>query len=233
MPYCQIGVAAMQAQNVPAGSCHLHWSRSTSPGGVHSSRKQAVCCQVREQRGDLPPNRRQIMQLGLAAATAAALPCPTAGAAPDIRAIRDIVRQDFVQNQYYITGTLSKDIYTPDCLFIDPTTRVKGVKQYSNAVASLFEPAKSRADLISLGVENERTLKLRWRLEGALKVPGSPKIKPYTGTTLYKLNSAGLIQEHLEEWDISALDAFVSCLFPSFGAAPAPPIEDLVKNNRS
>lgn len=173
------------------------------------------------------------MQLGLAAATAAALPCPTAGAAPDIGAIRDTVRQDFVQNQYYITGNLSKDIYAPDCLFIDPTTRVKGVKQYSNAVASLFEPAKSKADLISLGVENERTLKLRWRLEGALKVPGSPRIKPYTGTTLYRMNSAGLIQEHLEEWDISALDAFVSCLFPSFGAAPAPPIEDLTRNNSS
>ena len=171
------------------------------------------------------------MQLGLAAATAAALPCPKAGAAPDIRAIRDIVRQDFVQNQYYITGTLSKDIYAPDCLFIDPTTRVKGVKQYSSAVASLFERSKSKADLISLGIENERTLKLRWRLEGALKIPGSPKIKPYTGTTLYKVNNAGLIQEHLEEWDISALDAFVSCLFPSFGAAPAPSIEDLIKNS--
>jgi len=59
-------------------------------------------------------------------------------------------------------------------------------------------------------------------------VPGSPAIKPYTGTTKYVTNKAGLICQHLEQWDISAFDAFVSVLFPNFGAPAAPPVSELI-----
>lgn len=71
-------------------------------------------------------------------------------------------------------------------------------------------------------------VKTRWRFAASLNVPGKPKLKPYTGSTMYKLNEAGLVYEHREEWDISALDAFVSILFPSFGAPPAPPVAEPV-----
>jgi hypothetical protein len=55
--------------------------------------------------------------------------------------------------------------------------------------------------------------------------PGQLRIKPYTGTTVYTVDeSSGKITGHTETWDISALDAFVSTLFPSFGAPPAPPV---------
>lgn len=51
-------------------------------------------------------------------------------------------------------------------------------------------------------------------------------IKPYTGTTQYSVDDAtGLISHHVETWDISVLDAFVSTLLPGFGAPPAPPVE--------
>lgn len=97
------------------------------------------------------------------------------------RVERQIVA-DFVDGQYFVTGNLTKDLYRPDALFSDPTTRVRGVDRYAAAVAALFDPASSRADL--LGVEADagaRTVTLRWRLEGRLKLLGGRAIKPYTG----------------------------------------------------
>jgi hypothetical protein len=100
-----------------------------------------------------------------------------------------------------------------------------GVKPYTAAVATLFDAATSRADLIDLSVVDDKTIVLRWRLEGALRI-GGLKIKPYTGTTTYTLNPDGLIASHVETWDISTVDAFVSTFFPGlqFGAPPAPPV---------
>ena len=145
-----------------------------------------------------------------------------------IAELRDVVQKDFVQNQYYVTGRLSPEVYTSDCQFKDPTTNVKGVRPYTTAVSKLFDPAKSKAELVSLKVSGPNMLTLKWRLAATLNVPGSPAIKPYTGTTKYVTNNSGLICQHLEEWDISALDAFVSVLFPNFGAPPAPPLSELV-----
>lgn len=71
------------------------------------------------------------------------------------------------------------------------------------------------------------TIRVRWRLEGALRL-GGLKFKPYTGTTLYHLSpTSGRITWHEETWDISALDAFGSTLVPGLGAPPAPPVEQL------
>jgi len=153
------------------------------------------------------------------------LPAAVAGEV-DLEAIKKTIERDFVEGQYYVTGKLTRSAFKDDCIFIDPTTTVAGVERYTSAVAALFDPAASRADLISLEVEDPHTLVLRWRLEGVLRV-GGLAIKPYTGTTRYFINDDGLIYQHFETWDISALDAFASCFFPSFGAPPAPPIEQL------
>lgn len=51
-----------------------------------------------------------------------------------------------------MTGNLTRDIFTPDCVFADPTTRVVGVDRYSDAVAKLFDKKASKADLISIKV---------------------------------------------------------------------------------
>ena len=66
-------------------------------------------------------------------------------------------------------------------------------------------------------------IELKWRFEATLNVPTHPKIKPYTGTTMYHITN-GMIDRHIETWDISALDAFISVFIPSFGAPAAPPI---------
>ena len=132
-----------------------------------------------------------------------------------------------------------------------PNLQVKGWRAYTAAVANLFDPAESHADMISIRPVDDDTLEMRWRLEGVLKLPGRPRIKPYTGTTRYtmqqrhglqtaessllivpdtrryNLNRDHLVQSHVETWDISAFDAFASAIIPGFGAPPAPPIEEL------
>ncbi|KAL3140305.1 hypothetical protein ABBQ38_004570 [Trebouxia sp. C0009 RCD-2024] len=147
--------------------------------------------------------------------------------------LRDVVQKDFVQNQYYVTGNLTPQVYTPDCQFKDPTTNVKGMQLYTAAVSKLFDATKSKAEMVSVNISGPNTLTLKWRLAATLNIPGRPAIKPYTGTTKYVTNDSGLICKHLEEWDISALDAFVSVLFPNFGAPPAPPLSQLVSEVRT
>lgn len=45
-----------------------------------------------------------------------------------------------------------------------------GVKPYTTAVASLFDPTVSKADLLSSEVSGPDNITLRWRLEGRLKL---------------------------------------------------------------
>ncbi len=205
-------------------------------GNIHEQRKHArkSSCSVQPGQVQQGCKRREVLQLVATTVTAPLLSWRTQAAwAADskhlvISELRDVVQKDFVQNQYYITGKLSPEVYATDCSFKDPTTNVKGVRSYTTAVAKLFDPARSQADLISLKIVGPDTLILKWRLAATLNVPGSPAIKPYTGTTKYVTNKAGLVCQHLEEWDISAFDAFVSVLFPRFGAPPAPPVSELI-----
>lgn len=137
--------------------------------------------------------------------------------------ILDKITYEFVNNQYYVTGNLRPDIFEDDCVFKDPTVTVTGIKRYLDAVTTLFDPAKSRADLISANVDDDKIV-LRWRLEGVLQLGGGLPIKPYTGTTVYTLDDNGLISRQDESWDISVADAFISTFFPGYGAPPAPPV---------
>lgn len=45
-----------------------------------------------------------------------------------------------------------------------------GVKPYTTAVAALFDPEVSHADLLASSVSGPNTITLRWRLEGRLKL---------------------------------------------------------------
>lgn len=54
-------------------------------------------------------------------------------------------------------------------------------------------------------------------------------MKPFTGRTKYYLGPEGLVERHVEEWDIHVLDAFAGVLLPwlELGAPPAPPTQPL------
>mmetsp|Transcript_26912 Transcript_26912/g.48937 ORF Transcript_26912/g.48937 Transcript_26912/m.48937 type:complete len:337 (-) Transcript_26912:285-1295(-) len=120
---------------------------------------------------------------------------------------------------YYITGRLNSTIYRNDCLFDgpDPDMPVRGLRKYLSAAAHLFDSSKSFAELKSLEYEDDKTIVVRWKLGGVLMLPWRPIVKPWTGTTRYHLDEEGLIYLHDEEWDISAIQAFVYTLFPKIG----------------
>ena len=156
-----------------------------------------------------------------------------------VYAIADIIRRDWKSQTnirdltsgkgYYITGKLTREIYRDDCFFDgpDPDMPVTGLKKYISSTSQLFDHKASRADLIALeSNEDQRTVTVHWRLEGILNLPWHPVLKPWTGHTTYMIDDLGLIDKHVEKWDISVVDAFVSTLFPflNYGAPAAEPI---------
>jgi hypothetical protein len=174
------------------------------------------------------------------------------------------ISDDFGVRQYYVTGRLSDELYADDCVFDgpDPDVPVTGLAKYTDATRSLFYKPLSRVDLLHIEVidESERSansqdllqassskdgecwnmdtllqIRAHWRLEGALNLPWRPLIKPYTGSTTYTFDERGLVIAHVEEWSISALDAFASTLFPSLhlGAPPAPPVDVILERNQA
>ncbi|CAM9815474.1 unnamed protein product, partial [Hapterophycus canaliculatus] len=125
------------------------------------------------------------------------------------------------RRRYYVTGNLTPSLYRPDCLFTDPTTRVASVDRYTSAVKLLFDPDNAQVDLLSLQVKDDTHIFAEWRLQGFLKFPWHPYVKPYTGTTLYTLDSDGFITSHEETWSITALDAARATITPTAGPQPA------------
>ena len=64
---------------------------------------------------------------------------------------------------------------------------------------------------------SERKIEVKWRIGGVIMLPWKPKIKPYTGRTIYHIDENGLIYYHEEKWDISVWEAFIQALFPEMG----------------
>lgn len=141
-----------------------------------------------------------------------------------------LIERDFRDRQYYVTGKLTAAIYADDCIFDgpDPDVPVTGLSKYVSATAGLFDRRLSRVDLLAIWAEGEYEIHATWRLEGALNLPWKPRIKPYTGETVYTFDARGLVVRHDEEWSVSAMDAFISVIWPRFGAPPAPPVEVLM-----
>lgn len=165
----------------------------------------------------------------------AVVPVERASVAPlAIERALSVVTEDFEARQYYVTGKLTKSIYAPRCVFDspDPDTPVRSPQVFASALKGLFDARTSQVELLdAVWISQDNALVADWRLEGRLKLPWRPPIKPFVGRTTFTLNAAsGLVERHDEEWSCSAFDAFVSVLFPGLGArlsSPAPPAAQL------
>lgn len=158
----------------------------------------------------------------------------------DLSTRMNILKDDFLKRQYYVTGRLSTQLYRDDCLFNgpDPDGRVRGTRKFVDAAAGLFDARKSKVELIDIYDQKEsdngsEIVVAHWRLEGALMLPWRPRIKPYVGSTTYKFDADGLVEEHLESWDISVVDAFLSVVFNGYGSPPAPPVDTLRRSRQA
>ena len=105
-------------------------------------------------------------------------------------ALLERIRSDFEERRYYITGKLSREIYNDACFFDapDPDMPVHGLEKYIDAISNLFEPRASCVELLDLQILAPDLILSRWRLDATLKLPWRPRIKAYTGVTLYELH---------------------------------------------
>ena len=116
---------------------------------------------------------------------------------------------------YYVTGKLTTACYRDDCFFLgpDPDMPIRGLRKYVGVAAHLFDTDQSRATLHSLQIVND-TLVAEWELKGIIRLPWHPSLPTLSGTTIYHVDSDGLIERHEEFWNISVAYAFCFTLFP-------------------
>lgn len=127
------------------------------------------------------------------------------------------------QGGYFISGDLDESIFRDDCLFVDPTNRVTSLSQYRNALRILFDPAKSRVELVKpIQVkEEEHTIEATIRSRGFLQLPWRPYITAYESSIVYTVDENGLISEQSQTWSKAASKALRESFTPGWNR-PAP-----------
>jgi Uncharacterized conserved protein (DUF2358) len=140
----------------------------------------------------------------------------------DVKVIFNSILRDWrldTDKGYYVTGRLNTTIYHDQCIFEgpDPDMPVLGLQKYLNAASQLFDYSSSRAELVSLRIENSKLLVAEWKMEAVLRVPWHPVLREWRGKTYYHLDDSNLINRHEEEWDMSVFEAFLMMITPSSG----------------
>ncbi len=69
---------------------------------------------------------------------------------PDTATLLQVLRSDFEDNAYFITGHLSAEIYDPDCYFADPTVKFRGVDTWRRNLQLLVPFLAVRAVMCSV-----------------------------------------------------------------------------------
>ncbi|PRW51066.1 hypothetical protein C2E21_5369 [Chlorella sorokiniana] len=106
-----------------------------------------------------------------AATTAATSPARAGGRAlrrGDVAGLLRTLRRDYTENSYFVTGVLDNaEIYSPDCLFADPTISFRGrdlyVRNLSLLVPFLEEPRIELKSLRQLPAEGRQQRRWRWQ----------------------------------------------------------------------
>ena len=129
----------------------------------------------------------------------------------------DLVDGSTGKGGYFISGDMSTQIFRDDCTFIDPTNSVNSLSRYQKALTILFDPSQSHVELLEeLQIDNNRnTIMAKVRSDGVLKLPWSPRISPYDSTITYTIDTHGLIQSQVQEWNKSASRALWETFTPS------------------
>ncbi|WP_449418632.1 DUF2358 domain-containing protein [Phormidium nigroviride] len=100
---------------------------------------------------------------------------------------------------------ISYDIYTKDIYFQDPVNKFKGKINYRIIFWTLRFHAQLffteiHFDLHEVAQTASDTILAKWTVRGTLRVPWKARIF-FNGYSTYKLNTEGLIYEHIDTWD--------------------------------
>ncbi len=130
---------------------------------------------------------------------------------------QDILAADLRDRQYFVTGQLTSAIFLDTCRFVDPTNNIVGLSRYIKALDVLFDPAKSRVELLDIQVTGPRTIEAEWTLGGELKFPWKPKVATFVGRCVYKIDEeTGLIREQAQTWSKPAWEALQESFTPGW-----------------
>ena len=87
---------------------------------------------------------------------------------------------------------------------------VRGLRKFLNAASHLFDAKRSHCELTSMEVHNdEGIIVAQWKFQGVLRLPWRPRMPTVVGETTYRFDDDGLIESHIETWDLSAQQAFL------------------------
>jgi hypothetical protein len=96
-------------------------------------------------------------------------------------------------------------IYAENVYFQDPMNRFRGIDRYKQMIGFISTFFKDiKLDLHNISQSGDR-IETRWTLGWTLPIPWRPRIA-IVGRSELKLDSDGLIESHIDYWDISRLN---------------------------
>jgi len=151
-----------------------------------------------------------------------------------LETLAKILDYEIFNKEWFVTGNVNPIYFSDKFEFQDPDVQLVGIENYARGVFKLFDQETSRAEIISVEVneEKEDTITVRWRLSGKVNIGpgGGLTIKPYICITDLKVDEeSGLVVFQEDEFDIPQWDILLSALFPfligKVTSEPAPAVE--------
>lgn len=98
-------------------------------------------------------------------------------------------------------------IYAEDIYFQDPLNKFTGIDRYQKMIQLMNKwLIDMKIDLQEIS-QTENTIKSRWILSWTMSLPWRPRLE-IPGTSVMTINATGLIQTHIDYWDISFWQVF-------------------------
>ncbi len=115
--------------------------------------------------------------------------------------IISILKQDY--QKFPVDQTYS--IYAENVYFEDPLNKFRGIARYQKMIGFMSNWFNDiQLDLHDIS-QSGNVIKTRWTLSWTAPVPWKPRMA-IPGWSELKLNADGLIDSHIDYWDISRLD---------------------------
>lgn len=146
-----------------------------------------------------------------------------------------ILDYELYNKEWFVTGNVNPIYFSDDFEFQDPDVKLTGIENYARGVNKLFDQETSRAQIMSVVVNEEKdnTITVTWRLSGGVKIGGGLAIKPYICYTDLKVDEdSGLVVFQEDEFDIPQWDILLSALFPFLiGKVTKPPAPEFDRDD--